>query len=448
MYGRLNRNMGFSLIIFAFFFLFEPSLGLIDPLPDVVGYTILSLALINLADINGRIMTALKGFLKLILVSVLKIVSSVILGNLFSAEEQPMGSLIVTFVFAFFELAILLPSYKALFEGLLALGIFHDGEAVYKKRRERGRNRTEKLYSLTLAFVILKTVVCALPEFSTLQNNSSYEFITIARILAIICVTPISVSWLVSAVSYFISVKRDVGFVESLTQKYTEQKEAQPEMYLFRPLSVALTLCLVASVLSFDIYSGDINYLPDAPFFALIILSAIILRREFNQWGTLTALSSIGALSALFLFFVEREFFTRHYISAIKRDLEAYDHYYFMLVVYILQAIIAIAVTVLLAFLLKSTFDNHVLHDGVGKDEGKRLSGGLKIRSLLFILFGILSQLATVFHILALPYFSRGWIFEYSGIISSVVSIGFIACALALVEYIRAEMKSSYKLIY
>ena len=439
MYGRLNRKIGFSLIVFAFFFLFEPSYGLIDPLPDIIGYVILSIALVNLADINDKIMTALKGFFKCIFISAIKISSCIVIDKFLLPEEQPMATLIVTFLIAFFEIIILVPSYKALFEGLLALGIFHNGEEVYKKRRENGRNRTEKVYSLTLAFVVIKTLVCALPDFSTLQNNSAYEFIIITRILAIIFVTPIAIAWLVAIVSYFIRIKKDTSFIDSLTNKYLEQKENCPEIYIFRPVSVALTIAVVGLVLTFDIYSGDINYLPDLFFFAFVILAAIILHNDTRQWKSIVTLSVIGALLSIFLFVLEQEFFTRHFIGAIKRDIEAYNHYYLMLGIYFLQAILTVATIILLSRLFSL-----VLHKHKGKREGTSVS--LEIRQLLFVCLGILSNAATVFHIIALPYFKNGWLYEYSGIISSVISIGFIASAWTLVEYIRSEIKTSYKL--
>ena len=52
---KLKRNIGFTLMPFAFLFLFEPAYALIDPLPDFIGYLILCTALSNLSFINHRI---------------------------------------------------------------------------------------------------------------------------------------------------------------------------------------------------------------------------------------------------------------------------------------------------------------------------------------------------------------------------------------------------------
>ena len=446
MYGKLNKNIGFSLIIFAFFFLFEPTYALIDPLPDFIGYSILVIALANLADINDRIAVARRGFLKCILLGALRILSIILLERVFVDDEHTVGLLIFVFVFAFFEIAILIPSYKSLFEGLLSLGVFHDGEAVYKKKREKGRNRTERIYSLTLAFVIIKNVVCALPDFSTLQTNSSYEFINITRILAIIAVIPISIAWLIVIVSYFISLKRDRRFVESLMQKYIEKSQSMPELYVYRPVKTGLWMTIVALTLTFDLYAENVNYLPDLFFYATLILMAIYLKKNSNTWVPLVISSSAGVIFSLLLFAVEKEFFAIHFISAIKRDFEAYQHYYFMLALYLLQALIGVVTILLISRFLYDLFLKHALNENGNESDSRVLLSGVKARIMTFIALGIVSEVACVYHIVALPYFSRGWIYEYSAIISSVISIGFISAAWVLISYIRVEIKNNYKI--
>lgn len=446
MYGKLQKKMGLSLIIFAFFFLFEPSYGLIDPLPDAVGYLILCLALSNLADINDRIMTALHGFGKVIILSLLRVCSLVVLEKVFVSDEQTVGQLIFVFLFAFFEILLLLPAYKALFEGLLTLGIFNDGDAVYYKRREKGRNRTEKMYSLTIAFVILKNLICALPDFTSLQTNSAYEFITITRILVIIAVSPLSIAWLISIVFYFFKVGHDEKFVDSLTKKYQDKLDEAPCLYLYRTLVSGLTIILISLILTFDLYSQNINYVPDAFFCALALIAAIILKHHSRKWVLLVAVSAPSAIYSLFLFIVEKDFFERHFIGAIKRDYEAYRHYYFMLGLYILQALIAISLFLIISWLLYDVYKGHTVGNSMHDEEIKASKQGFSTRLTVFLMLGVLSAIASVYRVFSLPYFSSGWFFEYSAVISSVISIGFIASACVLIGYIRAEINKNYKL--
>lgn len=441
MYGKLQKNIGFSLIIFAFFFLFDPSYALIDPLPDFIGYAILCLALINLADINDRISDAFKGFRKAAVLNLFRFVSLFVTNNLFGESENTVGQLIFVFVFAFFEMFVAIPAYKSLFEGLLSLATFHNGEAVYKKRRENGRNRTEKLYTLTSTFIVVKNTVCALPEFTSLQTNSSYEFVHLLRLFAIVAVLPLSVVWLICIVRYFVSVRKDTGFVESLSQKYIEKADANPEFFLSRVVCTGFYAILVSCVLTFDIYSENVNYLPDLFFFGVLILAVIFLKKYSAKWVPITVVSTLGCVASVFLYMVESAFFERHFISAIKRDLEAYEHYYFMLLLYVLQAVVLCAVIVLLALFIKEVVKKH--ESATVSDV--KLPTPFKIRWFTFLGLGFVSVLSDVWHIFALPYFRRGWIYEYSGIIASAFSMAFIFSAIALITYSVGEVKRFYK---
>ncbi|MBE6646271.1 MAG: hypothetical protein E7611_01360 [Ruminococcaceae bacterium] len=448
MYGKLRKNVGFSLMIFAFFFLFEPTYALIDPLPDFIGYTILCISLANLADINNRVMDALKGFLKCIPLSFLRFISTPVIEKIFAQEERSVGLLMFVFIFAFVDIAILIPSYKALFEGLLSLGTFNDSEVVFYKKRERGRNRTEKLYSLTLASLILKNVICALPEFTSLQTNGQYEFIVVVRVLAIITVTPLSVSWLCSILSYFIKIKRERAFIDSLTKKYIDTSKATPERYVYRVIGTGLSMVLVSMILSYDLYSQNVNYIPDLFCFALLILAVLLIRRNSRACAPITILSIGGAITSVYLFLVEKKFFERHFIGAIKRDLEAYEQYYLMLTLYILQTLIAISVIAFLAKMLRDVFLKHAIKADIDKSEKKELERGINLRIIAFFALGVLSEASSVYHIASLPYFNRGWIFEYSNVISSAVSIAFILSAWLLIAFVKSEIRKNYKLDY
>ncbi len=446
MYGKFHKKIGLPLIFISFFFLFEPTYGLIDPLPDFIGYTLLCIGLTNLADINDRIMTAVKGFQKCLALSVLRFVSIFVLNRVFAAEERPMGLLVLVFVFAFFDIAILVPSYKALFEGLLSLGMFNNGDVLYYKRRERGRNRTEKVYSRTVSFVVVKNIICALPDFSTLKTNSEYEFIMVVRVLAILFVVPWSISWICSISSYFVKFMKDSAFVEALSKKYLEKSESMPEVYMYRGMSEGLTMLMISIILSFDVYSQDVNVLPDIFFFATLIFAALLLKRYAPKWAPIVMVSLAGSALSLFLFKIEKQYFERHFIGAIKRSAEAYDGYYFLLGTYIVQAVVCIAATLAISWFIYEIFTRHAIKEKSDKQEKKEVKRGIKVRLTALISLGILSQAASVFHICALPFFKRGKIYESSGVISSAVSIAFIFVAWLVIGYMRSEIKHKYKI--
>ncbi len=445
MSGKLKNNMGFSMIIFSFFFLFEPSYALIDPLPDIVGYALLCLSLINLADINDRIHSALKAFSKGILLSLMRYVSLIIISYVFGDDQRSLGQLLFVFVFAFFELYMIIPGYKHLFEGLLTLGTFENGSAVFQKRHENSKNTTEKLYLLTLIFLIIKNVFCCLPEFTTLETNSSNEFINIMRILAIILIFPPCIIWLVNIVKFFVKIKKDKPFIESLETKYKEKATASPDFFVGRVLRVGIYMIIVSYLLTFDIFSEGINVLPDLFACLGLIVSVVFLIKYSKKWWIVSITSALGALSSLWVYITEKSFYERYSMSAVHRDIEAYEHYYLLLSAYILQAVLFCAVLVSLTAFIYDIYKNHVATRQIGHDiEKKESNTGIIVRICLFSALGLLSAAASVYHILALAQDQSLWIFYSSGVISSVVSIASIVSFSVLSLFMLGEIKKNY----
>lgn len=446
MYGKLRKNIGFSLIIFAFFFLFEPNYTLIDPLPDLIGYSILCFALINLADINDRISYAFKAFRRGIFLCILKITSIILLDKIFVDDEQTVGLLLFVFIFALFELLIMIPGYKALFGGLQNLGIFEGGEAVYHKKDEKGRNSSEKMYILTLVFLIVKNLFCLIPELTTLKADTSYEFINIVRILFILITLPFSLTWLINIVGYFVKVRRDTPFVKALEEKYISRSQASPDFFVGRVLRVGLASFLVSFILTLNLYSEGVNLLPNAFAYSALLATAIFMRKFSSKWRHLAVASVIGAICSTGLLYIEKYFYEMYYIGAVNKNIEAYNHYYLMLSLYILQSIIFVVVLIFSLMFLYDIFIQHhnrenSEHD-IYKNEDKRK---FSIKLYTCLSTGIMYALSSVYHIFSLPRSNWSWIYCYSGIISTAITILFIASAMVLISHLHEKIKKTYK---
>lgn len=446
MQGRLKKNVGLSLIVFAFFFLFEPTYSLVDILPDFIGHTILCLALINLADINDKIAAAFKAFRNAIALSILRYLSIIVLNNVFSEGEQSVGRLLFVFVFAILELVILVPAYRALFEGLLTLGLFEGGEAVYYKKRENGRNATEKMFSLTVFFLTAKNIVCALPEFTSLQSNSGYEFVEVIRILAILLVAPISVVWLINILLYFRRIKRDTPFIAALSAKYTAKAENTPDYFTCRTLTLTLYAILVAFIFTFDFYVENVNILPDLIFYCMVILLAVFLRKHVVRRVRIVILAALGAITSASIAILEKDFFSKFAIEAVIKNFEAYNKYNLLVAAYILKAVIFALLTYLALKEIYAIFESYIVIKQEGNQSYIAERGkSLRTRLILCLVLGIISSASTIYRVLALPRHSVSWIYYYSGIITSVLQIAFIASICVTIMYVVGEVKYNYK---
>ncbi len=443
MNGKLNKNVGFSLMIVAFFFLFEPSYGLIDPLPDIVGYSILCLALINLADLNDRVSSAFRSFRLGIIFSALRVITLIVLQNIFVDDEQSVGLLLFVFVFAVCELVCIVPGYRSLFEGLLSLGIFEGGEAVYYKRREKGKNVSEKLKALTVAFIIVKNLLWLIPELTTLKENTSYEFIEIMRILSMIVVVPLSVVWLICMTVYFVRIIKDRPFIEALEKKYRERTEGADDFFTCRSVCTYLAVMIAAFVLSIDVYSGNINYLPDVLFYIALTCSVFFLRKHSKMWMPITMLSILGAVSSVLMFLSEKAFFSEFYVESIRRDPDAYTAYNQLLIQYMIQSIIFAVTSFITMLFLRDLFKKRLLKKDNEIETVRNRSKTFLIKSVIYILLALLSSFGSVYYALSLPIQSYSWIYAYSNVISGALSLCFIASAFTLISTVTDKLKTN-----
>ncbi len=447
MHGRLYKNMGFSLMPFAFLLLFEPSWSLLDPLPDFIGYFLLCMSIINLADINPRISEAFCGFRKACVLSIARFASMLLVNKHFASGEQTMGSLIFVFVFAVFEITVLLPAYKNLFEGLLSLGIFYDGEAVHRKKSGRSANLTEKLYALTVFFVIAKTVVCALPEFTGLISHNPYEFLTILRAIAVILVTPLSVVWLVKTLSYCKQVRADKSFISNLAHAYLERAESTPQFYTLRVLTVGLTALSVSIILSIDFYSDNINLIPDFLFYATVLLCAIYIKEYSPKWKWTAVTATVGVLISVAVWLSTKSFFAQYYPNAIRKDLGAYYAYYSMLALYIVESVVFIVTVALVLLIIRDIYKNHTdIVKAASQKEYALESRKFKACGIVCSVMTVLSGLGNIYYVWALPFYDNGRFFSYSAMISGAINIIFAFAVCYLISSLKDSVKHNYRM--
>lgn len=450
------KNVGFSLLPFAFLFLFEPGYSLLDPLPDAIGYIIICFAIINLADINGEISEAFKCFRRAAAVSVARFASMFILSKHFVGEEQNVGLLLFTFIFACANLAILIPAYIHLFNGLAHLATFCDGNAplehpkrLFAKKGALSRaNRSEKLLTLTVVFLILGAAAAVLPELTTLQTHSMYEFVKLLRFSGIVILTPIGIVWLVKWFIYCQRIRRDTAFISALEVKYTENANTRPGLYTTRGISVGVFLITLGAILTIDLYSNGVNVIPGASCYVCFIIGALLLRRYSKKSTPVVISGAIGALLGTVSTRATEHFATNYYFGEINKDIDAYRAYYSVVFSHVAEFVAFLVTAVFIALMLKDVF---CTYSNLSREEGHdrfaaELKRGLSVRILLYLLSALLAVGGSAYYIYSQPYYNDAWYFSYSLIIYSALAILHIAAVFSLTSFVTSSVRDRYVL--
>ena len=383
---KVNKKLGMGLIIAAFFFLFNPNIIIIDLLPDVIGYVLMCMGLSQLSLINPSFEEAIAKFKKMIFVSLGKFAAFILLFSLFNERERPYGFLLFAFAFLVLDLIFIIPAIKELFEGFIYLAGMHKSEVAYKKRRESSRRTyIEKIYRLTITFVIVKAVLYVLPEFITLTKDEyidrsflmyMYEYINVFRVLGALIVLVWGVVWLIRTVRFFVKLSKEAAFISELREVFIVKALPREGLFIKKAIKNALIWFGAGAVFGLDLHVSmtldniasssitiskiTLNILPDFLSAACFLIAAIILRNYIKMSKNLIWASSIYA-SLSILASVLKVYFLVVYgtYSAINHVDEAFDMFYLLCSSTVIENLAFVAMIVVFAWFMKELIENY-----------------------------------------------------------------------------------------
>ena len=271
------------LVVVAVLFLFNPNIALIDPLPDFIGYILLCAAISRSVDIHERLAEAYSVFKKMIFVDGGKFLVMLWVFSMTAPNERNTSIMLWSFVFAVFEIILLITAYGKLFDGITQMGYLYENTSVFGENRRV--SYTGLIRVLTYAFISVKAVFSFLPELADLTNTTYdetvaaminlYRYIGLLRGMAVIPVLALGIIWLCFVISYFKRICRDNAFQSAFYEKY--ERDIRPKVGLFvrRGFSTVTLMAMIALLFTVDIRLEDINVLPDfmaAIFFAFTFI--------------------------------------------------------------------------------------------------------------------------------------------------------------------------------
>lgn len=452
---KRDVNLGFTSIALASVFFFNANINIIDIIPDIIGYIIVSLALVSLSFLNEDIDKAGRFFRYMIIVEACKFLSLLWIFGLGRPDEQETGTLLLTFVFAIIEAGILFVAYSSLFEGIQSLGFAHKNTAVLGSAKSNQKSYTEKARAFTLLFVIFKSAMAVLPEFSNLTSytyteNSSimylYDFIGIMRAFGFIIVTTVGVAWMIKFIRYFKRLAKDEDFCAELEKIYRERVLSKRGPMIKFNMGIVFFLFSAAFVFMFDLRFDGVNITPDFIGALLILLAVLFFKRCDKRPKKLLRFASVGYLAASVSAYVtEVIFYEKYYYTAIFRSTAAKVFYVLMCALQLLTAVFFALVVIAYIQTLYSIIKEHTgyvygreseVNEAKLREYHKESS-----RKLIPIAIGAILVVASdIFYIFGAERFG------YAGALSIIATIIFISSAIKAMYEIKGDIEIKYML--
>ena len=305
-----RKGMGYGLMLLAGLFLWNPIVGMVDVLPDLIGYLLLLVGLSAVADLWEGVREARERFRTIAWIALGEMAAQLFIRFFLSAttssediykQNTPIWILLFSFVITVLECYFLIPAYRDLFRSLGRLA--EQKEAAHLRRNARSGMRYDRMASFSVAFIIGKNLLSFLPELAALSTyayyqagtatNDWYFYIRAIRLFAFLPALALTAWWLTRWIRLFASAKKDGAFQSALRREYETKILPNQGLllgrrlrlsFLFTRLGVAMLPIFMLSWEGFgerQLYFG-IELLPD---FAAtgFLLASIYLLGKFDR---------------------------------------------------------------------------------------------------------------------------------------------------------------------
>ncbi len=322
----IANKMGLYKIIASMFFFFNPTLNIIDVLPDFFGCVLLISGLMNWADLCPEIADAVQGLQRL---------RWIYLAKLLMIALVPLVDdtfvLIFTFSFSVIESIYLFPSIARIFNGFEYFGTRYDGKAIYVNYKN---TRT-----ITNIFFAARAILCVLPELCSLSDYEYSGYVTSgiqidyaiykpALLVGGIVITLLcGIMWLVNAIPYFTRVFTETEFMTRVYNQYELEIGGNIGLHFRRTLATVIALLSAGFIFFINFWIDEINIIPNfiGGIFLAVAISKLSKYTRADRFA-LPACIVFTVVSAI-SFGVSIVFSVLYSLESVMHEFEAYNLY-------------------------------------------------------------------------------------------------------------------------
>lgn len=352
-------------IIAATVFFFNPNIGIIDILPDFIGYLLLCGAISKIAAIDDRMGDAHTLFMRAMYITLVRFMSLFAVFGFIPPSDQSMSMLLFAFVFDVLELLTVIPAIIKISEGIIYLSTRHNGEAAFlpsgiraKKRNDDYRKSiTDKVRNTAVFFAFYKAFCGTVPEFASLSGQgwdesvwgSIYQYVGLFRIFGVLLSVIGGIVFLTRTLRYTAKLRRDKEMLEALSGVYESEVLARKDLLAKRAVTTSFGYFGIASVLMLDFSVDNFNIVPDVLSALCLLAGLLIIRKYITSWKKTAIAASIFGIVSIAATIAEYIFASKYYIEAVAIDPATWNAYTLICVLSAVSSISYIAAVVLLA---------------------------------------------------------------------------------------------------
>ncbi len=294
------------LIVIGLLFLSNPIMGLVDLLPDFIGYFLLILGLDGVKRLNGDIEY---GVGKLKYLCVISVIAFIFMFYTFKMDS----SWILTLTFSYMSLSVIfgLNACNDIFNGIDYLTDRHGSEGFPSAYEPK---------IMTKIYIIVKAALVTIPQLYALvetaakgeldPNRDYLAILATKKYAVVVCALfsiCIAIAWLKYVIKYCIAFKKDEALISKLKQMYVNDYSKDGIPINFWEISFGSGMILVSHVFIYDFVLDTVHFLPEFLSIAISLVGIITIRKYLDVKG-LWKYAVPALLVHVFLFFYRNKF--------------------------------------------------------------------------------------------------------------------------------------------
>ena len=296
--------MGFIYVLVGCVFLFNPTYGLIDVLPDFIGVVLILIGMSKTADLNSHISAAYGKMKCAAFVAFGKLVCLLLMGVLDSTMM-----ITLTLAAGVLECVFLIPAFAEYFEGL---GALETGKVKVDEKV------SSSIKALSAIFFVVRATAAVVPDAAAMIYETSAgavkaNAITPERLRGALLILffaaslVLGVFWLVYVFKFINPARKDEAFVSELSARYKAEVLDNGELMLSRRVG---RFCLLASLSVLPLITLRVDHVFFLPEFAfgILMLAANLITEKYAKdkkfsiiLGALIAVGA-GEYAAMFVY--------------------------------------------------------------------------------------------------------------------------------------------------
>lgn len=251
--------MGLQYLIIGCFFLLNPYFSIIDLIPDFIGCIFLMKGLAKASKVSVAFEDAFRQFRNLLLLTLARIFTIPLI-----TDTKEVWPLVIVLCCGLGEAFFAIRGFVQLFDGFNATARSSE-DALYI--------RWKTTRQFTIIFLIVRQVLCLLPELSLLssqeygivtpdgiQSWAQYRWIFTGIAMAFSLF--IGIAWFIQIRKYLKGILLDQQYQIHLLELYKERYTNVSSVFISAQLRSALLLLLAGVILSLELIFDGVNYLP------------------------------------------------------------------------------------------------------------------------------------------------------------------------------------------